>query len=277
MGKLEMAVWLNWVRQAAGRIGRRPSVARPIEPMVMGRAPRLPEGQRVYAIGDVHGRLDLLRQLLDLIAADERQRGPASTLLIFLGDLIDRGPESAGVIAAVRALQAARPVRILNGNHEDMFLRALGDTETMRHFLRYGGRETLISYGLTAQAIHDMTFEELYAAIAATVPADDLEFLRGLEDFIQLGDYVFVHAGLRPGVPLEAQTHDDMCWIRTPFLSSTADFGAIAVHGHTMAQDVEVRRNRIGIDTGAYMSGRLTALGLEGDARWFLATAGDGF
>jgi serine/threonine protein phosphatase 1 len=241
-------------------------------PSIQGRVPCLVPGQRVYAIGDVHGRLDLLHQLLDLIAADERARAPVPTLLIFLGDLIDRGPDSSGVISTVRALQVQRNVRVLCGNHEDMFLRSIGDNETMRQFLRYGGRETLISYGLEPDALRDMTFEELYAAIADKVPQSDLQFLQGLEDIIQLGDYVFVHAGVRPGVPLDGQSQEDLRWIRSPFLTSDADFGAVIVHGHTMTEQVEIRRNRIGIDSGAYVSGKLTALGLEGAERWFLAT-----
>ena len=232
--------------------------------------PSLPPGQRVYAIGDVHGCLDLLRQVLDLIAQDMRERQPASTLLIFMGDLIDRGPDSAGVVAAVRALHAQGNVRVLSGNHEEMFLRALGDNETMRQFLRFGGRETLISYGLTPEAIRDMTFEELHAAISRAVPQDDIQFLKGLEDMIVLGDYAFVHAGVRPGVPLMSQTRDDLHWIRDPFLTSQADFGAVIVHGHTISAEVDLCADRIGIDSGAYVSGRLTALGLEGSDRWLL-------
>ncbi|MFM7028553.1 MAG: metallophosphoesterase [Chakrabartia sp.] len=258
------------IDQLLGRLGRRRAGGRTPDNAEAWRPAALPEGQRVYAIGDVHGRLDLLEQLLDQIRADDAARSRAATLIIFMGDLIDRGPHSAAVVSRVKALAAERPVRVLAGNHEEMFLRALQDNEVMRQFLLHGGRETFLSYGLAADALRDMSFEELRAAIGEVVPSDHIAFFEELEAMIQLGDYVFVHAGIRPDVALAEQRGGDLRWIREPFLSSEHDFGVVVVHGHSIAVDPDIRANRIGIDTGAYVSGRLTALGLEGTARWFL-------
>ena len=232
----------------------------------------VPAGQRVYAFGDIHGRLDLLAELLAKVEADDAARGPADTTLVFLGDLVDRGPDSAGVIDAVMALTRRRKVRTLAGNHEEMFLGSFTKMATLRHFLRFGGRETLLSYFPDKAAYEAMGFDEVQAAMADAVPLAHREFLAGMEDMVQIGDYLFVHAGIRPDVPLEAQQPSDLRWIREPFLDHPADHGCVVVHGHTISDEVVERPNRIGIDTGAYMSGRLTAIGLEGSERWFLAT-----
>ncbi|HZU63105.1 MAG TPA: metallophosphoesterase family protein [Novosphingobium sp.] len=235
--------------------------------------PALPPGQRAYAIGDIHGRADLLARLIDGIEADDAARNastPCQTTMILLGDLIDRGPDSAGVIALARAWQQRRPVRILAGNHEEMLLEGLERLEVLRHLLQHGGRETALSFGVDAQAYLKATWEEAQALLRAAVPADVLDFLRSFEDHVQLGDYLFVHAGIRPGVPIEAQTPADLRWIREPFLSCTDSHGAVIVHGHTITDEPALRPNRIGIDTGAFQSGRLTALGLEGTRRWLI-------
>lgn len=234
--------------------------------------PAIPEGQRVYAIGDIHGRLDLFELLVQAIENDDRQRGAARTSIILLGDLVDRGPDSAGVIAAARNLQRQRDVRIIAGNHEEMLLLCLEDIELLRHFLRFGGRETILSYLDDRTAFDSLTVEQTQAAMRDAIPAADVEFIRGLEDRIEIGDYLFVHAGIRPGVPLREQEVRDLHWIREPFLSSEAEHGRCVVHGHTITDAPDIRRNRIGIDTGAYMSGRLTALGLEGTQRWLIET-----
>lgn len=228
----------------------------------------VPAGQRVYAVGDIHGRADLFAALIDAVEADDAARGGAETLVILLGDLVDRGPDSAGVIALARDWQARRRVRILMGNHEEMFLDALESEEVLRHFLRYGGRETLLSYPIDPVAYSRAELAETQALARAAVPEADLEFVSAFEDSIALGDYLFVHAGIRPGVPLEEQRASDLRWIRETFLSHGESFGPVVVHGHTIFDEPEVRSNRIGIDTGAYKSGRLTALGLEGTARW---------
>lgn len=237
----------------------------------------VPAGQRVYAIGDVHGRLDCLDALVAMIDADDAARGPADTQIILLGDLVDRGPDSAGVVArALELSRGTRAIRGLKGNHEEMFLSALGGSErAMRGFTQFGGRETLLSYGMALRDYNEYLFPELIEAAQRIVPAAHLAYLDALEDVIEIGDYVFVHAGIRPGVPIAEQKPEDLRWIRREFLEHRGDFGRVVIHGHTITPEVDLRANRIGIDTGAYDSGRLTAIGLEGSARWFLQTASD--
>jgi serine/threonine protein phosphatase 1 len=239
------------------------------------RAERLPDGVRVYAIGDIHGRLDLLDRLLASIAADDGARGNGvETLYIFLGDLIDRGPDSRGVVDRLLAFSLSGVnVRFLMGNHEQVFLQALaGDQRALRFLARIGGRETLQSYGIGEEDYKALDFDELAAIAAEKVPAEHIAFLSGFETMIRLGGYLFVHAGIRPGVILEEQEQSDLYWIRDEFLSHRDSFGAIVVHGHSITEDIDVRANRIGIDTGAFATGRLTAIGLEGGERWFLST-----
>jgi serine/threonine protein phosphatase 1 len=238
------------------------------------RACAVPDGRRIYAIGDIHGRLDLLDALLGMIEADDRARGAtAASELIFLGDLIDRGPESCGVVERAMALGATRPVRYLMGNHEEVFLRALdGDPKALRFLIRIGGRETLLSYGISESDYRGLDYDELLALAQSKVPAAHRAFLGAFEKWIEVGDYLFVHAGLRPGVAVEDQSTSDLCWIREDFLSHRDSFGKMVVHGHSISQDIDERPNRIGIDTGAFASGRLTAIGLEGGERWYLST-----
>jgi serine/threonine protein phosphatase 1 len=235
--------------------------------------PALPAGERVYAIGDIHGRLDLFDRLVASIEADDAARGPAATTIVLLGDLIDRGPESAGVIDSARALAKRRKVRALAGNHEEMFLKSFDKLDVLRHFLRFGGRETLLSYPISHALYEQMSLEELQAYLPNLVPAEHLDFLADMEDCIAIGDYLFVHAGIRPGVAVADQKLADLRWIRETFLDDPRDHGSVVVHGHTICDEVEERPNRIGIDTGAFMSGRLTALGLEGTSRWYLTAS----
>ena len=232
----------------------------------------LPEGRRVYAIGDVHGRLDLLEELAEAIESDDCARAPAETSVILLGDLVDRGPDSAGVVAFAREWQRDREVRVLAGNHEEMFLRSFESTDVLRQFLRHGGRETLFSYGLDPMAYSAASAEQVQAMMREAVSKDERAYIAGFEGMIVLGDYVFVHAGIDPAQPLDAQDDANLRWIREPFLSHDDPFGFVVVHGHTIADDPVLRTNRIGIDTGAYASGRLTALVLEGDERRFIET-----
>lgn len=232
--------------------------------------PAIPPGERAYAVGDVHGRLDLFHALADAIEADDAARGEARTTIVLLGDLIDRGPDSAGVIAAAREWRRRRDVRILCGNHEEMFLLTFQDPEMLRPFFRFGGRETLMSYLTEPVMLDAIDPDRQHALWCASVPRDDVDFVAGFEDSVTIGDYLFVHAGIRPGQELGDQKAADLRWIREPFLSSRASHGAVVVHGHTIADEPEIRANRIGIDTGAYMSGRLTALGLEGEQRWLI-------
>lgn len=238
------------------------------------RVPAIPAGQRIYAIGDVHGCLDALDTLLVMIDAEERRRDKAATTLVFLGDLVDRGPASAQVVARVRDLAAARgDVRCLLGNHEEVFLQALdGDLAAIKLFCRIGGRETAISYGLSNAEYERLDYRELQAALDRLVPAADRAFLATCEDMIEVGDYLFVHAGVRPGVALGEQRRSDLRWIRETFLDHTRPLDRMVVHGHTIAETVETGPHRIGIDTGAYATGRLTALCLEETARDVLQT-----
>ncbi len=230
----------------------------------------IPPGQRIYAVGDIHGRLDLFEALVAAIEADDAAAAQVETTVILLGDLVDRGADSAGVIALARDWQRRRRVRILAGNHEEMFLRSFRSLEMFRHFLRHGGRETVLSYGIDRAAFAQAELEEAQAMMCAAVPAEDIAFLEGFEDMIAIGDYLFVHAGIDPRVPIEEQKVHDLRWIREPYLSHAEQYGQVVVHGHTISDAPEDCGNRIGIDTGAFMTGRLTALVLEGTARRYI-------
>ncbi|MCM8729940.1 metallophosphoesterase family protein [Hephaestia sp. GCM10023244] len=234
----------------------------------------IPTGRRVYAVGDIHGRRDLLDDLIARIEADDAERRTARTDWVFLGDLVDRGPDSAGVIERVIRLSNEHPhVRMLLGNHEEVLLKVLdGDREALRLFTRIGGRETILSYGISEHDFDHLDSPALLARIRDAVPEHHVAFLRQAEDVIEIGDYAFVHAGVRPGIDLADQRPADLRWIRSSFLRHEGDFGKLIVHGHTITEAPEHLPNRIGIDTGAFSSGCLTALGLEGEARWFLAT-----
>jgi serine/threonine protein phosphatase 1 len=238
-------------------------------------APAIPSGQRVYAIGDIHGRRDLFEVLVEAVDADDAAAGPAETTVVLLGDLVDRGADSAGVIALARAWQGRRRVRILGGNHEEMFLRSFDELEMFRHFLRHGGRDTALSYGIDRGAFVAADLEEAQQLLRDHVPVEDISFLEGFEDMVTVGDYLFVHAGIDPRVPLDAQRRQDLRWIREPFLSHPDSHGPVVVHGHTISDEPEDCGNRIGIDTGAFMSGRLTALVLEGTTRRYIEAVED--
>ena len=242
-------------------------------------APRLwsaPEGQRIYAIGDIHGRLDLLDQLLAKIDSDDATRGSAHTQLIFLGDLVDRGADSRGVVERLMTLAAASDnVRFLKGNHEELLIRVWeGDARAIGMFHRVGGRATMLSYGMDPDQYDDAELAELATMIAGHVPVGHIAFLRGFDDWIIAGDYLFVHAGIRPGLSIEEQSPSDLRWIRTEFTECEDIHEMMVVHGHSITEYIDERPNRIGIDTGAFQSGVLTAIGIEGTARWYLSTGG---
>jgi serine/threonine protein phosphatase 1 len=226
----------------------------------------LPPDQRVYAVGDVHGCLDRLTTMHVLIAEDLAARPIVTPVLVHLGDLIDRGPDSAGVVGLLSAVPpiAGLPTVNLMGNHEQMMLDALfaKDIGPASLWMDNGGEPSLLSWNVPRGAGVPLWADH--------IPPGHLRFLRELKASHRIGPYFFVHAGVRPGVPLARQTLDDMLWIREPFLSYADDLGAVVVHGHTPRAEPEIRRNRIGIDTGAVMGGKLTCAVLEADRVGFL-------
>ncbi|MCH4891862.1 serine/threonine protein phosphatase [Sphingomonas sp. SFZ2018-12] len=232
---------------------------------------RVPDERRFYAIGDIHGRHDCLVTLLAAIDDDAARAGQPYQL-IFLGDLIDRGPDSARVVEHLMSIAEARPDTILlMGNHEEvLLLAASGNRNALSLFNRIGGRETLLSYGVSQAEYDEADLSELQKLIIRNVPEAHLTFMAQFAQSVTIGDYHFVHAGVRPGIPLDEQRDSDRRWIREEFTRFTGDHGAVIVHGHTVTTEVEMLPNRIGIDTGAYQSGRLTALGLTGSERWIL-------
>lgn len=247
----------------------------PLWPKAPGsKAPRVPDGLRVYAIGDVHGCLEQLNKLLNAITEDLVRR-PARAHLVFLGDLVDRGPDTAGVIERVMGDLPGDGVTFLTGNHEEVMVACHdGDGALCQKWLQYGGLQTLESYSLSRTEIFDHV-GDLPTAIRRAVPARHVNFLRSFDDYLELGDYIFVHAGMRPGRALEAQESADLRWIRDGFLNDETDHGAIIVHGHTIVPDIEIRPNRIAVDLGCYQSGALAALVLEGTARGKLLVSRD--
>lgn len=252
-----------------------PSGAQPVRPSVAGRAAQTEAGSRVYAIGDVHGRLDLLEILLDRIAADIQTGAHQRATLVMVGDYIDRGPDSIAVLDRLIDFDVDGLALVtLAGNHEDSLLTFLDDISVGPGWLYYGGAETLASYGIKVSRHADSpaTLCGVQAELRTRLPLRQLDFLRNLKLSHVDGDYLFVHAGVRPGISLAAQRRSDMLWIRNEFLESSRDHGKVVVHGHTIAPLPELRANRIGIDTGAYASGVLTCVVLEQDQVRFLHT-----
>jgi serine/threonine protein phosphatase 1 len=233
---------------------------------------RVPDGTVVYCIGDIHGRDDLLRDMADRVEADLKTRSFEHAVTIFLGDYIDRGPDSKGVVERLACGQWPTSITALAGNHEDFLLSFLADAGFLAFWRSQGGLETLHSYGVNVgPAMAGRDFEEAQAAFTARFPERHRDFLKALEASAVIGDYFFCHAGVRPGIALDRQDRDDLVNIREPFLSSKVEHGKLIVHGHTPAGAAEIRHNRIGIDTGAYVTGRLTCLVLEKDQQRFLA------
>lgn len=231
--------------------------------------PAIPEGHRVYAVGDVHGQDHLLAELLNRIEDDVARQPKREVTIVFLGDLIDRGPKSAEVVERLRTY---RPVGIrvefLTGNHEEVLLRILdGEGSLIADWLRFGGAQCARSYGLSASRLATMPSAEAIETLRSTIPAEHQAFLASFADTFRAGDYLFVHAGIRPGVPLADQAPFDLRWIRGPFLDHHGRHELMVVHGHTITEQVDERSGRIGIDTGAYKHGVLTALVLERDER----------
>lgn len=234
------------------------------------RLPRVPRGTRYYVIGDIHGRLDLYEAMITAIEGEIAGAPGCDHRIVLLGDLVDRGPDSAGVVARTRAWQSVRHVRVLAGNHEEMFLAAFTKPEALRHFLKHGGVETVLSYGLSRRQLSTLDLETLFAMLPSVIPQSERDYIASFETMIIAGDYVFVHAGIDPAVPLADQKRSDLLWIRDAFLRHEGPLEKVVVHGHTIFNRVVDCGNRIGIDTGAFRSGVLTALVLEGDQRRIL-------
>jgi serine/threonine protein phosphatase 1 len=235
----------------------------------------VPEGELIYAVGDIHGRSDLLAKLLLQIEADAATRRSAKKRLVFLGDYVDRGPDSRGVVdLLLHRIPVDFSARFLKGNHEALLLAFLADAERLDLWRLNGGAATMASYGVDVDKLETTHAppEAWREAFESGLPMEHLDFFRYLELQIPAADYLFVHAGVRPTVPLDAQREADLIWIRDEFLESSEPFGKIVVHGHTPEREPVVRSNRIGIDTGAVFSGRLTALRLQDGERGFLAT-----
>jgi len=241
--------------------------------------PALPDSCVVWAIGDIHGRADLLRPLVEEMLADLARSPAARRVLVFLGDYVDRGPQSAQVLDILSDL-SIRPgleTWFLRGNHEDRLLAFLGDPEIGRVWSEYGGRETLSSFGVQPPSTRADTssWQEASRALGDALPLAHSQFLAGLGLSVSIGDYFFSHAGARPGVDLEDQAPEDLMWIRHEFLQSRSSFARVVVHGHTPSAFVHSDTRRIGIDTGAYATGVLTGLRLEKEDRLILQASSE--
>jgi serine/threonine protein phosphatase 1 len=238
-------------------------------------APHVPAGRRVYAIGDIHGRADLLARLHEMILEDAKGAEALTKVMVYLGDYVDRGPASRDVIDRLLApLPKGFRAVYLRGNHEAWLVDFLADVAAGPGWLNNGGHATLQSYGV-GRAIGLTLASRLgatQAALARALPDPHRRFFETLGLYHVEGDYLFVHAGIRPGVAIDRQAPDDLMWIRDEFLYSEADHGYVVVHGHSITEAPELRPNRIGIDTGAFATGQLTCAVLERDQVRFLAT-----
>lgn len=241
---------------------------------VLGRRPSLPAGWRIYAVGDIHGRLDLLDELLARINADLARRPALRPVYVFLGDYIDRGTSSRETIDRLIEHGKTNESIFLKGNHELIAIKCLSDPSLFDQWLRLGGVETLISYGVFPETlVNGKQIAELQSAFHAALPQTHFRFFRDLQNSFSCGDFFFAHAGVKPNVGLSLQRESDLLWIRGEFLSSSRDFGKIVVHGHTPTSELEVGPNRINIDTGAFATGRLTCLVLEGESLSIIDTS----
>lgn len=236
--------------------------------------PKVPEGIRIYAVGDVHGRADLLAAVLVQIEIDIALHPVSRPIAVFLGDYIDRGPNSKEVLDLLIAANHTPDMVFLKGNHETFLLDFLKDPSLLDKWRQYGGLETLVSYGL--QPPINPSLDDrigLARALAGALPSSHRAFLQALETTFVCGDFLFVHAGLRPLVPIEQQAEDDLLWIRDDFLLWDKDFGKVVVHGHTPVLEPEIRFNRINIDTGAFATGHLSCMTIEAGEIGFLIDA----
>jgi len=235
-----------------------------------GAPPSVPAGSVIYAVGDIHGEAAKLDRLHAMIRADADGRAPGRRVAIYLGDYVDRGPDSAGVVDRLVGDTLPGFERVfLMGNHEDFLLQFLEAASSMSAWFCNGGLRTLESYDVDLRGYDSWMAEpdDLQEDFRSRLPPAHMKFFKALDLYRVEGDYLFVHAGIRPGRKLEDQSRADLLWIREAFLYSDADHGHIVVHGHTPCEAVEIRANRIGIDTGAVYGGKLTALVLEGERR----------
>jgi serine/threonine protein phosphatase 1 len=264
----------KFVERVLGRAERSRDVPGTVGPDGETRVtPFLPDGRRLYCVGDIHGRLDLLEELHEMIRADaggfEGSKG-----LVYLGDYIDRGAQSKQVLDALieQPLDGFTAIHLL-GNHEQTLLDFLAHPQAAASWLNFGGKEALMSYGVGLGRVQmSQQVDLLRDELEAKLPQSHLEFLASCRPMHTEGSYCFVHAGIRPGLPLDEQSPEDLMWIRDEFIRSREDHGCIVVHGHSITEEVEWQPNRIGIDTGAYYSGLLTALVLEGEEQRLLQT-----
>jgi serine/threonine protein phosphatase 1 len=258
---------LNLMRQLfRGKAAPKPTSARRRIDLGAGE-PQYP----LYVMGDVHGCLNELLEAENRIRADIQESGQPG-MVILLGDYVDRGPASSAVLDHISRPDHDGLKRIaLCGNHDDAFLQFIRDPSQVLQWLDFGGRQTLLSYGIDGDYFLSRKnggFAALQASLEEAVPAEHIRLLTELPVSVRIGDYVFVHAGLRPGVPLDEQTDEDLMWIREPFLSQGPELPCVVVHGHTPVTEPEFGRSRIGMDTGAYFSGKLAVLKiLDGRAR----------
>jgi serine/threonine protein phosphatase 1 len=240
---------------------------------VQGRRPKLPAGLRIYSVGDIHGRLDLLDELLCRVDVDIALRPTARPILVFLGDYIDRGPCSRETIDRLIERRGTNECVFLKGNHEQIAIKCLRDPSLFHRWLRLGGVETLASYGVVpGNLTNGKNIVELQAAFHRALPQAHFGFFRDQQTSFACGDFFFAHAGVKPRIELSRQTENDLLWIREEFLTSSEDFGKTVVHGHTPTHEIEIMPNRINIDTGAFATGRLTCLVIEESTLSFIDT-----
>jgi serine/threonine protein phosphatase 1 len=229
--------------------------------------PQLPNGVRVYAISDIHGCAHLLRQMFRVIDADIAQSRPHRAIEVFVGDYIDRGPDTRGTLDLLIERARRGNAVFLKGNHEAFLWDVFRDPTRLDSWLQVGGTETLLSYGLSpAPGASEDEQRALMRDLAAAMPPRHREFLSRLRLTFTCGDFFFVHAGVRPGIALAEQRESDLLWIREEFLQSTKKFGKYIVHGHTPVRSAEILPNRANIDTGAYATGNLTLLSIQGSS-----------
>jgi serine/threonine protein phosphatase 1 len=229
--------------------------------------PRLPDGVRVYAFGDIHGRADLLKKMFTVIDADVARNPIDRPIEVFLGDYIDRGPDSSQTLELLIQRSRSRETVFLKGNHEAHCLEVLRNPSKLEEWRQFGGLQTLMSYGLEPSLNPSAAQQPgLIRAFIDAMPRDHLKFLQSLKPSFLCGDFFFVHAGVRPGIPLREQREEDLLWIRNEFLDSEEDFGKFIVHGHTPVREPDIRPNRANIDTGAYATGNLTLLTIQGSS-----------